>query len=222
MGIPERRKREKEQRKNDIIDAAEEIFFSKGFDQSTMDDVAQKAELSKGTLYLYFKSKEDLYLGITQRGLQILEGMFFKAAGNQHKGIDQIYAIGLAYCEFAKKHTNYFLSMMRFHSDILGKIVEDSLLESHHLAGEKVLEICANALRRGIEDGSIRSDINPLKTAIILWGQTTGTLQLSMKLEKYMADKFKTFHIKGIKDIVTSSLDLTRSALVNLTTGGKR
>jgi TetR/AcrR family transcriptional regulator len=221
VGIPERRRREKERRKNEIIDAAEQVFFSKGYDLATMDDVAEKAELSKGTLYLYFKSKEDLYLSITLRGLEILRTMFIKAANRKDRGLDQIYAIGQAYCEFARKHRNYFISMMRFHSDILGKIAEDSLSESHNQEGEKVLEICALVISRGIADGSIRPDIDPQKTAIILWGQTTGILQLSMNLEDHIAEKFEQFHIKGIEDIISSSLDLTRSALEFNKKGGK-
>ena len=69
MGITERREREKEQRHNDIIDAAEKVFFSRGLEHATMDNVAVEAELSKGTLYLYFKSKEELYLAILLRSL---------------------------------------------------------------------------------------------------------------------------------------------------------
>ncbi|MCK5408322.1 MAG: helix-turn-helix transcriptional regulator, partial [Candidatus Krumholzibacteria bacterium] len=60
MGIAERREREKEQRRIDIIDAAERVFFSKGWQAATMDDVAEAVELSKATLYLYFKNKEEL------------------------------------------------------------------------------------------------------------------------------------------------------------------
>ena len=67
MGIAERKEREKQQRREEIVQAAEEVFFSKGFEKSTMDDVAEKAELSKGTLYLYFKSKEELLIGIIEQ-----------------------------------------------------------------------------------------------------------------------------------------------------------
>jgi len=221
MGIPERRLREKEKRRNDIIDAAEQVFFSKGYEWATMDDVAERAELSKGTLYLYFRSKEDLYLGITLRGLEILQDMFLDAVRRNGRGIDQIYAIGQAYCDFARKHRNYFNSLMRFHSDIIGRITEASLSESHSLEGKKVLEICAQALSQGIEDGSIRQDIDPLKMAIILWGQTTGILQLSMNLDKHIAEKFDRFRINAIEDIIVSSLDLTRSALEPKKEGGK-
>ena len=58
MGIQERKEREKLQRREDIIDAAEKVFFKKDLDSATMDDVANEAELSKGTLYIYFKSKK--------------------------------------------------------------------------------------------------------------------------------------------------------------------
>jgi AcrR family transcriptional regulator len=64
MGTAERRLREKKQRVEDILDAAEQVFFSKGFDSSTMDDVADEAEFSKGALYNYFKSKNELCVGI--------------------------------------------------------------------------------------------------------------------------------------------------------------
>ena len=67
MGIAERREREKDQRRNTILDAAEKVFFSQGINLATMDGVAEEAELSKGTLYLYFKSKEELFLGIACR-----------------------------------------------------------------------------------------------------------------------------------------------------------
>jgi AraC-like DNA-binding protein len=53
-GNSERKEREREQRRNSIIDAAEKIFFTKGIAGATMDDVAAEAELSKGTLLSVF------------------------------------------------------------------------------------------------------------------------------------------------------------------------
>jgi len=60
MGIAERKERERQKRRAEIVKAAEQVFFTRGFEKSTMDDIAERAELSKGTLYLYFKSKEEL------------------------------------------------------------------------------------------------------------------------------------------------------------------
>src|SRR4030042_113865 len=72
MGTEERREREKAARQEAIMASARELFFAKGFSPTTMDEIANKAELSKGALYLYFPSKEDLYVTVLNEGLKIL------------------------------------------------------------------------------------------------------------------------------------------------------
>ncbi len=54
-------------KKNDIIDAAERVFFEKGIQQSTMDEIAREAEFSKRTIYVYFQSKDQIYYEIMLR-----------------------------------------------------------------------------------------------------------------------------------------------------------
>ncbi len=170
MGTAERRRREKERRRKEIVDAAERVFFSKGYDNATMDDVAETAELSKGTLYLYFDGKEDLYHAIVLRGLVILREMFETAAAGRERGIDQVRAIGDAYTAFNHEHPDYFKALLYYET-----ARSDSFTE------QNPLEILIEALQRGIKDGSIKRELDPVKTAIILWGQTTGVLQTSLK-----------------------------------------
>jgi len=67
-----RKEREKEQRRNEIIVVAERLFLSQGFESTTMDQIANEAEFSKGTLYNYFISKDDLYLTIGVKAYTIL------------------------------------------------------------------------------------------------------------------------------------------------------
>ncbi len=59
-----------EERKQQIMDAAEKVFTQKGLDQARMDDIAEGTGLSKGTLYLYFKSKDELILALLERLFQ--------------------------------------------------------------------------------------------------------------------------------------------------------
>mgnify|MGYP006293938867 FL=1 len=61
MGIYERKRREREQRRAQILEAAKKVFSSKGFNSATMEEIAGEAELSPGTLYIYFKNKEELH-----------------------------------------------------------------------------------------------------------------------------------------------------------------
>jgi AcrR family transcriptional regulator len=72
MGIQERKERERERRRQQIMVAAKRVFSVKGFSKATMEDIAKEAELSPGTLYLYFKNKDELYASLSLRILQYL------------------------------------------------------------------------------------------------------------------------------------------------------
>ncbi|BBO80092.1 AcrR family transcriptional regulator [Desulfosarcina ovata subsp. sediminis] len=72
MGIQERRERERERRRQQILVAAKRVFSNRGFNKATMEDIAKEAELSPGTLYLYFKNKDELYASLSLRILQYL------------------------------------------------------------------------------------------------------------------------------------------------------
>ncbi len=73
MGIQERKQRERERRRQQIIVAAKRVFSEKGYSKSTMEDIAKEAELSPGTLYLYFKNKDELYASLSLRNTAISE-----------------------------------------------------------------------------------------------------------------------------------------------------
>ncbi|MFZ5571058.1 MAG: TetR/AcrR family transcriptional regulator [Thermodesulfobacteriota bacterium] len=72
MGIQERKGRERERRRQQIMVAAKTVFHRNGFNKATMEDIAREAELSPGTLYLYFKNKNELYASLSLRILQYL------------------------------------------------------------------------------------------------------------------------------------------------------
>jgi AcrR family transcriptional regulator len=65
MGIQERKERERGRRRQQIMIAAKRVFSFKGFNKATMEDIASEAELSPGTLYLYFKNKDELCASFT-------------------------------------------------------------------------------------------------------------------------------------------------------------
>tara|TARA_B100002052_G_C15492350_1_gene423448 strand:- start:234 stop:419 length:186 start_codon:yes stop_codon:yes gene_type:complete len=55
---------DKQNRKNQILNAAFEVFVRKGYAKTTMDDIVVVSKLSKGALYHYYKSKKELFLGL--------------------------------------------------------------------------------------------------------------------------------------------------------------
>lgn len=72
MTIADRKAREKEQRRNDIINAAEKLFFSRSYDNVSMEDIAKEVELNRATLYLYFKNKDALFYAVVLRAVKKL------------------------------------------------------------------------------------------------------------------------------------------------------
>lgn len=178
MGVAERKEREKERRRQEILDAAETVFFSKGLHQATMDEVAEAAELSKGTLYLYFKSKEELFYGINCRGADILMNLFREAFEKNKTGRDKLLAIGRAYIRFAKEYTDYFNAMMHHHSHAIESAEKENVDVSCPANDKHVIQIVADAVQLGQEDGSITTDFDPLHLAFLLWGQTTGVIEV--------------------------------------------
>ncbi|MCK4857296.1 MAG: TetR/AcrR family transcriptional regulator [candidate division Zixibacteria bacterium] len=210
MGIEERRERERRQRRNDIVDAAESVFFSKGYAVATMDDVAEQAELSKGTLYLYFKSKEDLYFAIIFRAHQMLCERFRQAVATQATGLEQVHAIGKAYVQFYYDCKDYYTALV--YSEARGMCCEQGAEDNQKIHEmNRPMAILIEALNLGVADGSIRSDINPVETAVILWANTTGLMQVVSKKGNMLHNHFDI----QPDDIIKAGFDMIREWLTH-------
>jgi TetR/AcrR family transcriptional regulator len=206
MGITERKEREKEQRRNDIITSAERIFFSKGFENATMDDVAASAELSKGTLYLYFKSKEDLQFAIFMRGSDVLIDLMEKRLSEDFDGYTNLLLLAESFIAFSKNHRNYFDFFMHFESSKMGGLNIDQKQIAEYLKEQSPLTIVTQQVRRGIEDGSLRQDLPIEVFSATLWSQMLGVLiVLNNK-----ADLYEVFDLKA-EEILLTHLELVSS-----------
>ena len=148
MGISERKEREKEQRREDILDAAEKVFFDKGLQVATMDEIAEKAELGKSTLYLYYKSKEDLFLAVMMRGGAILKQMFVDAASTGEPVLKLIFNLGEAYLQYFKKHRDYFRMYYYFENRQLHSQVSEEMLAQCSKHDQSIWGVVVGVVRR--------------------------------------------------------------------------
>lgn len=179
MSIEERQQEEKEERRRTIVDAAEHVLKEKRREDMTMADIADAARLSRSLLYVYFEDMEDIILAVTLRGLRSMRRRFEEALTQHEVGRLQTRAIGDAYVQFSQEEPTYFRLVAQFESrsadpDDASPRVQQCLTES-----DRVMEAMTKAIQRGIEDGSIRSEVDPTQTAITLWGCTHGLIQLA-------------------------------------------
>lgn len=209
MGVQERRAREKQARQEAILDAAQTVFFAKGLDQTVIDDIAEEAELSKGTIYLYFQSKEELYVSVFLRGLDILSNQFQHIKDRfETSGADELLREARdIYYEFFIKYPEYFyINSLFYHGRIKDKISSD-IWEATNERAKECLEVVSAIFEKGISEGMFR-DIDCWKTAISFWGAATGVMmiledEVDRKLanvsEKEMLDYMVEFLMKGLK-----------------------
>jgi len=176
MGIAERKEREKEERRTEILKAAERVFFEKGLAQATMDEIAERAELSKATLYLYYGSKEDLYLGVESRGKQILREMFEKEASTGKGAIERLQNMCKAYFAFYQRHRDYFRMFAFSENNQLHSQVSEQMLEECSAGGHKIGQVMADVIEDGINEGVFRPELVPFEMTVILWRASKGII----------------------------------------------
>lgn len=208
MGTMQRKEKEKEIRRNDIIEAAERIFFTKGYDIATMDDVAKEAEFSKRTVYVYFNSKEQIYFEIMTRGYKLLIGMMKEDSQKEKacNAIEEIRQIALTLYCFSKDYPEYFKAIMEYENGKLDfqKGIPDRSREECYALGEEILGHLTRALKKGIEEDSIRGDMDVAKTALVLWACMIGVFNTAKKKENYI----KNYHGVTPEELVSSAFQL--------------
>ncbi|MDD5600020.1 MAG: TetR/AcrR family transcriptional regulator [Victivallaceae bacterium] len=190
MGTRERKARERLNRENIILDAAEQVFFSQGFEQSTMDDVAKTAELSKGSLYNYFENKNELCLGIIGRSLQRLLEYIEKAVTGEKNGLKRIYAFGKAFMLFRKENPEYYCALQNLRGHSCGCKKESKFLNLTLTGNSRINTVLEDIILRGINDGTIRKNVNPALTAAAVWGEFSGILP-GFDFNRNSADAFE-------------------------------
>ena len=189
MGVIERKEREKELRSESIIDAAERIFFNKGFEHATMNDVAEEAELSKGALYLYFHSKNELCMAILQRSLLILKGIFeLLRDDNNYTGIEKFPKLAKLFINFSKKYPNHYNSLLSYREHRENCPATGSIIKSTIEENRNINNIISDIIKAGQADKTIKKDIDADKLSLALWGNFTGIIPSSILSEKSITD----------------------------------
>ncbi len=206
MGIKERRKREKEHRRREILKAAKTLFFEQGFFATSMNGIAKAAELSKGTLYLYFKDKEELYISLQIEGMELLNKAFNKAVENKTGWEEKLRAIGWAYYQFSRDHQQFFHINFQFQHGEITRSTSDDLFQKCYEAVVHNLNFLSIPLKNGMAAGQIRQD-NPMAVAVVLWGSLTGIILL------HEGKDHRKFMPGSLNDLIEISINLQIAGL---------
>jgi len=190
----ERKIQEKLKRKNEILKAAERIMKANGLHGLNIDQVAEETSLAKGTIYLYFKSKEEILGNLTVKSRTLLLKEFKKVDALDISAIDKFAEIIRINYRFYLKNPLYY--------DLV------SLYEANHTFDEsEEMYGSSNAITLFVsrialdaqKEGQLNPALDPLHVTMILWGTTVGILQM--------------LKVRGV--LIKSKLSITESQILD-------
>jgi TetR/AcrR family fatty acid metabolism transcriptional regulator len=163
-----KRKLLQKDRVDQILKAAEKIFARKGFYLTTVEDIAKKAGIGKGTIYLYFHNKRDLFFSVLENKLDLLLKKIKKGIEEGKTASDKIKLAIEVHLKFLEENGDFFKIMQGFPEGLkreLGERLKGGLIERQSY----YIEVIDKLIQEAIDKGEIRP-LNSRKLAVILMG----------------------------------------------------
>lgn len=187
-----RKERERLARREEILDAARQVFSERGFEKARLDEIAEVAELGKGTIYNYFKSKEELFASVIVRGIKLFQDFVSDAVQNKSNPTEKIAAYIDAAFEFFERHRQLF-SIFELERSSLARSLNDDMFNTFCEKEAGLLQFLEQLFYEGIKNGNFKK-LDSLKLAQTLFGLIHFiTIQAIREPEKHNLKRDATF-----------------------------
>ncbi|GEM_PF-1875257 len=182
MSVRERHRRERRARSDAILAAALRVFAEHGLEHSTIEMIAREAEVAVGTIYLYFCSRDDLFLSLLVERVNQLRARYVAIQSSNLAPLDELRDIAAAYLDHIRESREMFLSQQ---SAGWGKLSRRIKRASELRNYKRVLELShevfglwERTIARVIDAGLIANAMGPAKTAAVMWASINGAFML--------------------------------------------
>ena len=169
-----------------VTTVGEKLFEEKGFEATSMDDIAQKLEISKSTLYVYFKSKQLIWDSIVCKYMEQLLEDAKKAADGKGTFEERYYQLCFDIADKFEKHPMFYKATL----NKISMDMEQEVYKKIYETGEQTNEAIADFIRSGIEEGIVRKDIDIYPAVIMMWSSISGIISMAMDKEEYLKVRF--------------------------------
>ncbi|PKM64282.1 MAG: hypothetical protein CVU96_03665 [Firmicutes bacterium HGW-Firmicutes-20] len=194
---------------NQIIDAAQTVFFTKGYQVATMDDICAEANISKRTLYMYFSGKEQLIMAVLDRGFDLLVSHYQVIKGDDT--LQRLEWIIRNFIQFSFDEPDYFMLIAQFENQREDfDQNQDPLIESVYYKANFMVNVLLKCVKEGIDKKLLTQRYDPVNATIILWSSLFGLCSTLIKKRHYM--KFELN--RRADDIIEDTLKMIRHALI--------
>jgi AcrR family transcriptional regulator len=204
MGTKERKKRERNMRRQQIQDAAKELFLKKGFNSTTIEEIAECTELALGTIYYYFKNKDELYISLILLSVQYLLDELQKiSARNDLNAEEKLFEVKEALYHAYDYDPLIFRNIVHMQVEQSLLSIDSELVDKINSQARKAFNLMASFYEEGVSQGKFIEG-HPAAHADIMWGLFTGVLLWEASKKKFNKKR----------DFIKSTLDTAFDAYV--------
>jgi len=168
MALSSRKEREFQARRAEILKAAEQLFATKGFYETTMAEIAEAAEFGTGTLYKFFEDKRALYLATLEGKAEELFSFVRSEVSREQGSINKLCRLITTHLSFFEENQEFFKIYIRDRYHFEWNI-KDELGEKVHVKYVSYISFVADVVKEGIRSGEIR-EVDPYELAHALTG----------------------------------------------------
>lgn len=162
-----RKERDRNIRKGDILDAAEHVFATKGFHDTTISDIAKAAQYAVGTIYIYFKDKEELYLTLIEKKTEDLHLRIKKELAEGKNAIEKLKIFILTEIKYFNENENFF-KIYFTERNTSRWTIKDRLSNKAVSLYFNILENVEGIIKEGQKEGSIKKNMDTRKLSFML------------------------------------------------------
>jgi len=158
-----------------LLEHAARLLVRDGFQDLNLDELAAAAEYSKGTLYLHFKSKEDLVLGVATQALKYRADLLERGAAFEGKTRERVRAMALASGEFMATHRDYFALELMLQTRSFWNRVSDERRDRHLAETGRIAHAVNQVVMDARACGDLPRKFSPEEVALSLMAITMGS-----------------------------------------------
>lgn len=173
-----RREREREARRQLILDAAKYIFAERGFLNATMEEIAERCELAVGTLYRYFQSKEELYVSLLFEAMEMYREAIESARNNGSPPNEQLRVVWRFFYDFYRDQPEYYRAFMFLHNEGLRDMISPEVIREINRRAGMNFRLVSEIVQAGMDAGIYRPDLDARGVVDVLWSLLMGLVQL--------------------------------------------
>ena len=207
-----KREIEKQEKEKQIINCAENLFFSKGYENTSMNELAEKCGYTKRTIYKYFTCKGDIFYAVLFKSYSMLLSVINKKIDNNKTGFEKINSLFLSFNNYSSNNP-HIIKLMSMGHDL--KMKDDSAQmpykEKFQKINKQLFDKIYSLFKEGQSDGSITDKYDSSKLALASVFSMTGFyLILSSSGEPFA----KAFNL-DFSEFVDFSINLLTSSFKN-------